>query len=153
MTVIAWDGHILAGDKRSSSGTLIRTVTKIHRLQQGRGLVGFAGESAHCRQMLAWLNAGENPETIPANQKDKDDWVMTMVIRPDKKIHLFERSAYPFILEQNKYAIGSGRDFAIMAMHLGKTAREAVILTAMYDSSCGNGVDVLEMEDREGNLV
>ena len=41
------------------------------------------------------------------------------------------------------YAEGIGRSFAIMAMHLGKTPAEAVELTALFDSSCGNGVDVL----------
>lgn len=40
--------------------------------------------------------------------------------------------------------MGSGRDFAIAAMHCGKTAREAVEIASLYENGCGNGVDVLE---------
>lgn len=32
MTCVAWDGHTLAADKRSCYGSMITTVTKIHRI-------------------------------------------------------------------------------------------------------------------------
>lgn len=35
------------------------------------------------------------------------------------------------------HAVGSGRDFAIAAMHYGKSAREAVELACLYDVSTG----------------
>jgi hypothetical protein len=42
-------------------------------------------------------------------------------------------------------ACGSGRDMALMAMHLGKSAFEAVRLTCELSVDCGNGIDVLEL--------
>jgi hypothetical protein len=42
------------------------------------------------------------------------------------------------------HAVGSGAPFAITAMALGKTAREAVLIAAKFDPRTGGGVDVLE---------
>ena len=46
-------------------------------------------------------------------------------------------------VEDQFAAWGSGRDFALTAMHLGKSAREAVEIACLFENGCGNGVDVL----------
>jgi 20S proteasome alpha/beta subunit len=144
MTCIAWDGKTLAADKRQSRGTLITTTSKIFRV--GDALIGLSGESALNAQMLAWFRDGEKVDAFPAAQRDKEDWSAIIVVRADGTLHTYERSPYPSVIEDRRFAIGCGRDFALMAMHLGKSAREAVELTAMFDSGCGNGVDVLTLE-------
>jgi ATP-dependent protease HslVU (ClpYQ) peptidase subunit len=40
-------------------------------------------------------------------------------------------------------AIGSGRNYAMAAMYLGKTAAEAVAVAAALDSSVGCGITTL----------
>jgi ATP-dependent protease HslVU (ClpYQ) peptidase subunit len=47
--------------------------------------------------------------------------------------------------EDKKTATGSGRDYALAAMHCGKTAREAVEIACLFETGCGNGVDELEV--------
>jgi ATP-dependent protease HslVU (ClpYQ) peptidase subunit len=44
------------------------------------------------------------------------------------------------------HALGSGRDFALAAMYLGKNAREAVEIAMEFDLETGKGVDCLEVE-------
>lgn len=41
------------------------------------------------------------------------------------------------------HAIGTGRDYARAAMHLGRNAVEAVQVAILFDENCGNGVDTL----------
>lgn len=145
MTVVAWDGKTLAADKRTSFGGLHATTTKVHRLSDGR-LVSGTGATAQLQEMRHWLQAGADPETFPAAQRDGKECVSLLVVQRDGSLIQYENTPYPMALENRQWAIGSGRDFAVMAMHLGKTAAEAVQLTALFCHDCGNGVDALELE-------
>lgn len=145
MSVIAWDGKTLAADKRACYGTTILTTTKIFRV--GDCLVGYTGDAVFGEQMLAWIRAGANVEDFPAAQRDKDDWCGVLVITPEGKVSRYERTPNPMTYEDEFFAAGSGGDFALAAMHLGKTAREAVELACKLDSGCGNGVTELTLEN------
>ncbi len=142
MSVIAWDGNTLAADKRASSGTLIGTTTKIFRIDQAT-LCGYTGDAAFGEQMVAWYKAGAHPEAFPASQRDKDDWARLIVVKQGFSPFEYERTPHPIRNEDTLRAWGSGRDFALAALHLGKTAKEAVELACRLDSACGNGVDTL----------
>lgn len=143
MSVIAWDGTTLAADKRSCFGTLCTTVTKIFRIN-GKTLAGYTGDAAFGEQILAWYRAGAEPGDFPASQRDKDDWARLIVIKSGEGIFEYERTPCPLRNEAVRWAWGSGRDFALAAMHLGKSAREAVEVACLFDSGSGNGVDVLQ---------
>ena len=145
MSVIAWDGHTLAADKRASFGNLIRTTTKIFRCRDG-GLLAYAGDASFGEQVRAWYEAGAVAADFPPSQRDKDDWAGMLVILRDRRIARYERTPYPVFYEDETFAIGCGRDFALAAMHLGKTAREAVEVAIALDSGCGNGIDALTLD-------
>lgn len=93
--------------------------------------------------MVDWVRAGRDPEKFPDHQSDKDDWQPLLVIEKDGSISFYDRSRSPVRYEQERIAIGSGRDFAMAAMHLGKSAVEAVEVACALDSGCGNGIDAL----------
>lgn len=144
MSVIAWDGKTLAADKRACNGTFVRTVTKIFKV---RGcLIGYAGSPDFGNELRNWFAEGEEPKSFPACQRDKDDWVPFIVIRPNGHVYKYERTPYPIRFEDQHFAIGCGRDYAMAAMHLGKTAQEAVEVACALDSGCGNGIDTLELQ-------
>ena len=144
MTCIAWDGKTLAADKRGSAGSVAVTVTKIHRLTNGN-LVGVSGDLVVGMAMLAWLQAGANAADLPEKQKNRDNYCGVLEIRKDGTAWKYEDTAFPFQLEDSFCAIGSGRDFAVAAMHLGKSALEAVKIACLYDPACGNGFTELEL--------
>jgi 20S proteasome alpha/beta subunit len=144
VTVIVWDGKTLAADKRASYGGMICTVTKIFRV--GDRLVGGAGDAAFVLAMVAWVRFGRRGEDFPAAQGSKDDWQPLLVIEPDGKILIYERTAYPIYYEQDCMVVGSGREYARAALHLGKTAAEAVQVAIDLDHNCGNGIDTLELQ-------
>lgn len=143
MTCIAWDGATLAADKRATIGGLYRVTTKIHRV--GSMLVGYAGSGALSSEMLAWARGGFKKSTFPEAQRDPDNNIAMLVIRPTGLIQLYEYTPYPIRYEDKQFAIGSSRDFALAAMYLGKSAKDAVLVAAEFDPGCGNGVDTLTL--------
>jgi 20S proteasome alpha/beta subunit len=145
MTVIAWDGKTLAADKLSTDGTSRRTVTKIHRLSNG-AVLGACGDAGQCREMQAWYCNGAKPEELPPKQRDADTAAWLLVIEPGPRILYFQLGPYPILLEDKIFAMGSGREYAMAAMHLGKTAREACEVAIALSPECGQGVDELELE-------
>lgn len=149
MTVIAWDGRTLAADKRCCSAGMIRTVTKIHRI--GDVLVGGSGDLCFVLQMHQWIRDGRKPENFPSAQRDKDDWQPVLIVETDGTPSIYDRTPYPVRYEDHFCAIGSGREYAMAAMHLGKSAREAVEVAIALDAGCGNGIDVLEYQRCQSN--
>jgi ATP-dependent protease HslVU (ClpYQ) peptidase subunit len=144
MSVIAWDGHVLAADKQATNNGLKRTTTKIHRV--GECLVAFTGDASQGMLMVEWLRGGCVPDEFPASQRDKDDWAPVAVIRPDRTIATYERTPVPVVIEDRIYAAGCGRDYAMAVMHLGLGAVKAVEVACALDAYCGNGMDTLSLE-------
>jgi ATP-dependent protease HslVU (ClpYQ) peptidase subunit len=101
------------------------------------------GTSALIKEMVRWVEDGAKPETFPAQQRDSKESVSLLVVPPSGPLLQYETTPFPLTIEDAKWAIGSGRDFAVMAMRLGKTAAEAVELACEFCHDCGNGVDFL----------
>ena len=142
MTVIAWDGKTLAGDKRAVYGTYKGgVVTKIHRWEGG--LCAIAGDMEQGVQLVSWLKEGAEPDEFPDLGEREGDF---LVIHNDGRIAYYQRSAEPLFFEDPIHALGSGKDYALAAMHLGKSAKEAVEFACELDAYCGNGVDTLELQ-------
>lgn len=142
MTTIAWDGMTLAGDRLGCAGDLKRTVTKISRV--GSCLLGTAGSAVHAVEFREWLLSGADPKTIPLFQLS-EEYQNVILIKPDKSCWVYSQGVYPSLVEDTFHACGSGRDFALAAMHMGKSAKEAVELASLFDVATGNGVDILTL--------
>lgn len=143
MTVVAWDGKTLAADKMGDAGGLKRTTTKIRRFDGG--LFGSAGSASRGAEILAWIEAGADPEKVPSFQLSPEDYQSVMVVRNDGTAWIYGCSAHPFQMEDPFHAIGSGRDFAIAAMFMGAGARMSVEVACQFESGCGMGIDTLEL--------
>ena len=145
MTVIAWDGKTLAADKQTSFGSTKTTTTKIFKIYGA--LIGSAGISVHCAAMAEWFRGGRIEDKFPAFQKNNDTSVDVICIEPDGRCHVFQTSHIPVLIEEKFMALGSGSNYALGAMYLGKTAREAVDVACALDSGCGRGIDTLELAE------
>lgn len=143
MTVIAYDGKTISADKRAVNYGLTRTITKLFRIADG-SIVAFAGNYSDGVTMQKWLENGADPEKFPEGQKDKDN-ISTFMHVKNGKLMVYETSPQPLLFEDNLFASGSGRDFALAAMHCGKTTAEAVEIASLFENGCGNGVDTMEI--------
>ena len=147
MTTIAWDGTVLAGDRRISSGTVTYSTTKIRRTQDGR-LIGATGDYGVCAALLDWLERGG---TRPSGQ-DSERWASAIEILPDGTCWMHNRDGR-WRVEDEFVAIGSGRDYAMAVMALGRSACEGVGIAARFDPGTGNGVDTLPLAAEAVKLV
>lgn len=143
MTTIAWDGKSLAADKLMSLQGLRGTCTKIQRGQDG-SLIGVSGDFSTGLHAAQWVANGADPALMPATQ-DSENWVGILQIKPDGTIWKWERGPVPMKIEDWIFAVGTGRDYALAAMHLGKSAIEAVMVASRFDVYTGMGVDVLNL--------
>ena len=139
MTVIAWDGKTLAADKQATQYSQKQVVTKIFKLDDG-SLAAICGQAVYGLQIIEWLkNAGDYPNNKATNE---DSYAEVLHIK-NGKLYKYSQLETPMLIEQDIFAMGSGQDYAIAAMHCGKSAKEAVEITNMYCSDCGIGVDVI----------
>lgn len=147
MTVFAWDGKTLAADRACNIGGIVFDVTKV-RAHDGV-LFAFAGNGCRFDQLVQWYRAGAEPALYPPRTSDDEGSVMVVIDRVDgrPRVRRFEATGYPIRLEGQFYADGAGRDVALAALHCGKDARFAVELTCKLVSCCGNGVDVLSLDE------
>lgn len=144
MTVIAFDGHTLAADKRAvSGGGIARTVTKIER--HGDCLLAITGDWDTGAEMREWFKAGAKPADFPP--KAREDKASLIVIDQDG-IHHYACGPHAMLVEDQRCSWGSGRDFAEATMYLGNDARTAVEVACLFQTDCGNGVDALVLEHK-----
>jgi ATP-dependent protease HslVU (ClpYQ) peptidase subunit len=151
VTTIAYKNGILAADRRATVNNWTFETTKIRRLSGGR-LAAGAGDFAFVLAMYAWLEAGAKVEDFPADQRSEKEWEPVLVVARDGTLLRYERTPYPIEVSAPFYAQGSGRDYALMAMRLGKSAPEAVQLAAEFDPSTGPTVDTLTISPSAGEL-
>lgn len=142
MTVICWDGKTLASDRQSTTANMRRMTKKIYRLSDG--LLALTGGGIHGHELLAWFQGDRDVAKWPKLAGDDSASVIHItkagvLVYSGDLMPFGEPVLNPFI------AFGSGRDYAMAAMHLGRTAAEAVEIASLFDVSCGMGVDTLEL--------
>lgn len=144
MTVIAWDGEALAGDRQCDwSGTkvCVRKVWRIVGQDSGTWLLGGSGDMDLVLIYLDWfIGKGDKPTFT-----EKDNF-SALLVNEKKRVYLVNKSLMPVPLLQEQAAIGSGRGEALAAMQCGKSSAEAVLIAGQIDSGVGMGVDVVRFE-------
>lgn len=143
MTIIAWDGTTLAADKQVTCNDLKKTITKIFKTDLG--LIGVSGVMNMGMAIKTWLLEGAIAELYP--EISNEPYTQLILINKEHQLITYQGCGYPLLIEDKIFAMGSGRDFAYMAMYLGKTAKEAVELTNLFNASCGMGIDTLTLEE------
>lgn len=137
MTTIAWDGKILAADRQTNHGDLRQLTQKIAVINGS--LVAGAGAVPDILELQEWLRRGANPSEFPSPQRDDETRTHAIVVPPKGPAVLYMGGTIPSPVYGRFWALGSGRDFAMMAMHLGKSALQAVLLAQKFDTASGLG--------------
>lgn len=140
MTTIAWDGRTLCADRQLTTSGVRFETTKAHRLRDG-SLFASCGALENNVAVKQWLNGGDDKPAI-----DKDDDFDGVLIRPDGTAWMLNKKLHLIAIESPYFATGSGRDFALLALKLGKTAREAVELACELDIWSGMGITELTVD-------
>lgn len=139
MTVIAWDGKILAADRLGMNGDTKLKVRKIFKIHDGV-FGAVSGNLSHGLSVLEWYKNGADPKKFPV--PDKEDWCPIVIAATGYPYVIrYERTPNPFRVFNDFVAFGSGDSYAIGAMAAGKNAIEAVKIASKHCISVGLGVD------------
>lgn len=141
MTVVAYDGRTLAADKQATHVGYGMTTTKVRRVKLG--MAAACGDTSVARALMAWAEGGCKADAFPTNAKDSDAQLLLVTFAG--KVLLYCGSVHPMEIEDRFTALGSGRDYALAAMHLGCNASEAVKVACEFDAFCGHGVTTMEL--------
>jgi ATP-dependent protease HslVU (ClpYQ) peptidase subunit len=123
----------MASDMQATTNTshLKLRATKLFVLKDGR-IAGISGDHGAAHRLMDALNGGSK------DQKFEDAHVIVM--SPDGSLVEYCDNLTPIPVENQFYAIGTGRAAAMAAMHCGKTAEEAVEIAMLVDAFSGGGV-------------
>jgi len=166
MTTIAWDGKTLAADSQSTVVSRVATLDakKIMTPKPGEEVwtihgaqilaVALAGDSGGMLALKSALRAGITVFTeLPpvyrfqalAVTEEGDAYLLTLD-EEESCLHVTEVST--------REAMGSGEDFAIAAMHMGRDAIEAVAVASDLDVFTGGPIHSwTHPKDRDSGLV
>jgi hypothetical protein len=137
MTVIAWDGTTLAVDSLVTFDNRRTYSDKLVKAKSGE-VIAMCGNMDICTHMLAMYQANKYElSDFPAQAEGKESY---LVIATRDGVSVMGEGAYPYKINDQKFALGTGGDFAIAAMHCGKSAVEAVEIACIYDVYCGGKV-------------
>ena len=139
MSVIAWDGKVLAADRQSLRGDTIGSTKKIWSLKNG-GAIACAGLLPHGLALKNWVENGMKKEEFPqVNENEK--WALLVVVLPGKPVVFYENRPEPIEIFDPFVAWGVGREVALGVMAMGGDAIRAVEIASQFVSGCGNGCD------------
>jgi hypothetical protein len=128
----------VAGDSMVSGDDSFYLVTKIRM-----GENSIYGGCGDWDKLLKFYNSLESGADL-----DSDTDVTVLELRSDG-IWIYESTIIPAKIKNDFWAIGTGANFAIAAMHLGLTPAEAVKLACLYDTSSHEPIDVMSLSGRK----
>lgn len=140
MTTIAWDGKTLAADSQTQAGGLRNRYVKAHRTSNGY-LFASAGEMQANELVRLWIERGMPEDGKPSVSQE----FTAILICPDGAVRTLEDKLVQMPVFDRFHAIGSGRDYAIAAMHLGKDAVGAIEVAAVFDIYTGGEIIALSL--------
>lgn len=152
MTTVAWDGKVLAADRLFISGEIKHYGAKVWRLKDGALFAG-AGQGDVVISVRQWLEEHGAESVITGKNAPRcgtDCNVSTLTVLPGGRLYHSHDRCVGVPVTLPFFAIGAGREFAFMAMHLGKSAVQAVLLAQELSPSSGGGVDWFELGGASG---
>lgn len=130
MTTIAANRELMAADSQATTGEGIKFAC-VKLFERQGGIIGFCGGLAVGTKFV---------RSFPDVEEWDEDCEFEALILNSKGIWLYESSLEPIKVDQSFYAIGSGAQAAIAAMHMGADPIQAVKIAAKIDSGTGGRV-------------
>lgn len=136
MSVVAWDGSMIAADGRGVYGDdrLVKS-TKIWSFDDGEVIAGVGCHAELLRLRDILRSPLRTRDAWPSFQKRGD--FNTIIVANQFGAVLYQEHDIPVRIEDTFFAIGTGSPYAIGAMAMGANAVEAVEIACAHDIHCG----------------
>lgn len=119
-----------------------------HILRRGLQVaVGTAGNLSYRLPLIHWVAAGMNINELPSFAGSSgDDNFGALILTEEGMLYQIEISCYPMVVEEQFYAIGTGKLAAMAAMHCGKDTVASIETAMLFDIYSGGSVDLLSLK-------
>jgi hypothetical protein len=81
--------------------------------------------------VVRWVRDGMPPNERPV--VEKGDWCEVLLVHPDGSATLMDKTLAPARVKADHYAVGSGKDYAVAALHLGHSLVDALRVACDLD--------------------
>lgn len=147
MTVVAWDGKTLAVDRLGDASGQRVEIVKGRISADNRYVLAWTGGIGEGLALAQWYDdGGFQHSPYPEFQNNNDRWCR-LIVADGSGVVYFEQAPIEIPVLEEFAAWGSGRDYALGAMAMGATAKEAVEVTNRLAIHCGIGVDVFYLAE------
>lgn len=130
---------------QATYGSVKRKSSKLHKVRVGKLtlIVGSCGSVVSGYAMLEWVKKGRKPNEFPFPVQQNPELGSRTIVGEvgTGKIYYYDQYPVAVPILDPFAAWGVGEDFALAAMALNATAREAVELACQFSVSCGLGVE------------
>jgi hypothetical protein len=145
MTTVAYKNGVLAADSLQVDGGVAQYAEKI--LDGGQWWIAGAGNAAQIQMIAATVKAGDRLAT--ENFNFGEEWPNVLAMHK-KTGEVWSYLKWCWMkVDQPSYAIGSGRDFALAAMHLDEDAADAVGVACCFDVNSDFPVKSVQVEKHD----
>lgn len=117
-------------------------------------LVGMAGSKWCVNAFLHWAEQNfEVDRPLPemphwnADGKDTNDGLWGYVVAPNGTIYRYETRGFPYVIESEYVACGSGREYAMGAMAAGSGPEAAVKIAMLFDRGSSGEIRNVSFND------
>ena len=164
MTVIAWDGEVLATDTQCTMGNAKYNSPKAWYESVGGQacIISGVGTLKNIHRHKDWLLKDNRPVSVIASPDNR--WMSVEFPYGDVENHYYqfilvtkegllryEGTPYPIVHGVNACAFGEASDFAYGALAMGATAIEAVKVAIQYSHQCGGNVESYSLLKGDGH--
>lgn len=140
MSIIVWDGKIVAADSYANDGHTVREVEKLW--QYGNVVIGGVGLISDIYAMKDWVFKGRKPDGFPSVSSQST----FVYVTPARGLIRYTNKPAGIIHGFKACAFGSASDFAYGAMALASNlgldidAKQIVEAAAKYSADTGGSV-------------
>lgn len=135
MTTIATDGKSIACDGKSCLGSCVTSLTRSKIYKVDNYYVGCSGNIDLIEKYIDYLKGAGDLPIRDVNH----DTLMVLFLKKNG-VFIAEGPNMSIVRIDKIHAIGSGADFAMGAMCLGASPREAVKVASKYDVYTGGKI-------------
>lgn len=141
MTTVAFDGRTMAADTLATDAWGMKERVDDKILRGPNFLAGAAGQNGAIKRWWAQVCQLDLAHVLEYGYPDFDaDRNDPAILLTDGR-HIWRHVTGGFFrVSRGFHAVGSGRDYALAAMHLGKSAAEAVAIAMEFDHGTGGNI-------------
>jgi hypothetical protein len=150
MTVIAWDGEVLATDTQCTLGNAKYQSPKAWYESVGGQacIISGVGTLKNIHRHKEWL-VRDDKSDFPYGALENHYYQFILVTK--EGLLRYEGTPYPIVHGVNACAFGEASDFAYGALAMGATAIEAVKVAIQYSHQCGGNVESYSLLKGDGH--